>query len=178
MKAWYAFYTKPNCEERAIEALAKRGLAAYALRGSGARKALGELLFPRYLFVYGDLVTADMATETYLPGLGELISFAGKPAIVPSQTIVWMQAWVQGIDSEAFSGDAGAAQCALVAEVRAALQGAGSSAERTEILLRFLRQVNGRDVSQVVPPTVAAAEVHHRRRRTTRGHGRKIHYKD
>lgn len=180
MQAWYAFYAKPNCEAQAVESLVIRGLTAHTLRSRRTPNGPGELVFPRYVFFYGDLVAAGMSVARYLTGLGEIVSFDGQPAIVPAQAVAWMQALVGGFDDATLVGGVRAAERGLPADLQLALRGSVSPEQRAHILLRFLHQAHETKIDQVASQVASpvATAVRERPRRRTRGRGREIHYKD
>jgi hypothetical protein len=169
VKAWYTFYAKPHCETRAMDALAERGLSAYVLRASAAQPAPGELLFPRYLFVYGDLAAAGMTVAHHLVGLGEFIIFDNQPAVVPPGLIAWMQAQVGDFGDLAPDSVTGEIESSWPADWRGVLH--TGPEQRAETLLRLLWRSNRRS-SPASQPVAAAPDLPKRRRRTP-GKGRR-----
>jgi transcription antitermination factor NusG len=86
---WYAAYTRANHERRVAQELAERGVEHFLPQYQSRRKwkdrevELSLPLFPGYVFV-------RMALEKKLrvlqvPGVACLVSFAGKPAVVPAE---------------------------------------------------------------------------------------------
>ncbi len=96
--AWYVIHSKPKQETVARDNLLRQGYVAYCpqitlkRRLRGAWRALTEPLFPRYLFV--QLVEGE---DSFAPirstvGVGNLLRFGNKPAIISSHSIAEMQA--------------------------------------------------------------------------------------
>jgi transcription antitermination factor NusG len=86
---WYAAYTRANHERRVAQELAERSVEHFLPQYQSRRKwkdrevELSLPLFPGYVFV-------RMALEKKLrvlqvPGVACLVSFAGKPAVVPAE---------------------------------------------------------------------------------------------
>jgi transcription termination/antitermination protein NusG len=86
---WYAVYTRANHERRVAQELAERGVEHFLPQYQSRREwkdrevELSLPLFPGYVFV-------RMALESKLrvlqvPGVACLVSFAGKPAVVPAE---------------------------------------------------------------------------------------------
>jgi hypothetical protein len=171
MKAWYVFHAKFRCESRAVEALAARGLTPYTPRLRAGPNGPGTLLFPAYLFVYGDLAAAGMAPPHYLPDLGETVAVDRKPAIVPQQVIAWLRA--QGADSArgAPANDGQAVEDGFLTNLQTTLQETVSPQARADTLLRCLSQASAGET----PGGTATTQRSHRR--STRGRGRRIQYK-
>jgi transcription antitermination factor NusG len=92
---WYAAYTRANHERRVAQELAERGVEHFLPQYQSRRKwkdrevELVLPLFPGYVFV-------RMALERKLrvlqvPGVACLVSFAGKPAVVPAEEFARIQ---------------------------------------------------------------------------------------
>jgi transcription antitermination factor NusG len=92
---WYAAYTRANHERRVAQELAERGVEHFLPQHQSRRKwkdrevELSLPLFPGYVFV-------RMALEHKLgvlqvPGVACLVSFAGKPAVVPAEEFARIQ---------------------------------------------------------------------------------------
>jgi len=183
MEAWYALYTKPNSELRVAHALTSRGFTAFLpLLPSRPPERLLPL-FPAYLFVRCDLATTGISALEWIPGLCRVLSFEGKPAVVPDQAIQMIQDELRrieeegGLPSHPFKpGDEVVVDEGPLAGLRGVFQGPAGPAERVHILLRFLGQANRTQVPvSILRP---ASEEYDRtwRRRGTRGRGRRVHY--
>jgi transcription termination/antitermination protein NusG len=92
---WYAAYTRANHERRVAQELAERDVEHFLPQYQSRRKwkdrevELSLPLFPGYVFV-------RMALERKLrvlqvPGVACLVSFAGKPAVVPTEEFARIQ---------------------------------------------------------------------------------------
>jgi transcription antitermination factor NusG len=185
MEAWYVLYTKPNSEHRVAHALTARGFTAFLplLAARPAERAVP--LFPSYLFVRCDLETTGLSALEYLPGLCRVLSFEGKPAVVPNQAIEMIRAELHRIEEEGGlprhpfkPGDEVIVDRGPLAGLSGVFQGPVGPAERVHILLRFLGQANRAEVP-VSMLRLAGEELERTlRRRGTRGRGRRIHYVD
>jgi transcription antitermination factor NusG len=92
---WYAAYTRANHERRVAQELAERSVEHFLPQYQSRRKwkdrevELALPLFPGYVFV-------RMALERKLrvlqvPGVACLVSFAGKPVVVPAEEFARIQ---------------------------------------------------------------------------------------
>lgn len=183
MEAWYALYTKPHSELRVAHTLTVRGFTSFVplipLR-TGQRVVP---LFPSYLFVHCDTTAISLSTLEWIPGLSRVVSFEGKPAIIPDQAVEMIRAELRRIEEEGGlpdhpfkPGDEIVVREGPLAGLRGVFQGTVGSAERVRILLHFLGQVNRAEVP--VSMLRLASEEYDRswRRRGTRGRGRRIRY--
>ena len=185
MEAWYALYTKPHSEHRVAYALAARGFTAFLPLLAARPTERAVALFPSYLFVHCDLETTGISALEWLPGLCRVLSFEGKPAVVPDQAIEMIRAELRrieeagGLPRHPFKpGDEVIVEKGPLAGLRGVFQGPVGPAERVNILLHFLGQANRAEVP--VGMLRLSGEEHERttRRRGTRGRGRRIHYAD
>lgn len=92
MEHWYALYTKPHKEHHVNSFLESRGFETYLptiqVRRNGKRKT--EPFFSCYLFVRMDPAAAFPSVH-WTPGLRRIVSFGGKPAVVPDHAISLIQ---------------------------------------------------------------------------------------
>jgi transcriptional antiterminator RfaH len=180
MLAWYALHTKPLCEARVNRLLVARGFDVYLpLLPSRPGKRI-QPLFPAYLFVYCDLEQVDVAKLQWVPGLQRIVSFGGRPAVVPGDAIDLMRSNLQQIEAQGglprhgFNpGDPVVIDQGPLSGLRGIFQGPLGPAERVHILIHFLGEVSR---AEVPIGLLRAAPDELPRRRGTRGHGRRIQY--
>jgi len=90
---WYAVYTRPHDETRALEHLLRQGYSAYLpryrTRISHARRQQTVLrpLFPRYLFAGIDLASMRWRPILSTVGVADLVRAGDEPATVPSEIV-------------------------------------------------------------------------------------------
>jgi transcription antitermination factor NusG len=183
MLAWYTLNTKPQSEARVARVLMARGFEIFLPLLPGRSDQRIKPLFPSYLFVNCDLAEVDVANLKWVPGLRQIISFAGQPAVVPDDAIALIRANLRrieeqgGLPTHGFRpGDEVVIDQGPLAGLRGIFQGPLGPAERVHILMHFLGEVNRAEVPIEVlrrAPDPAEAPV---RRRGTRGRGRRIHY--
>jgi transcription antitermination factor NusG len=183
MEAWYALFTKPNSELRVAHTLTVRGFTTFLplLPVRSGRRVVP--LFPAYLFVRCDIAVTGMSALEWIPGLCRVLSFEGKPAIIPDRAIEMICGELSrieaagGLPGHPFKpGDEVIVEEGPLAGLRGVFHGPVGPAERVHILLHFLGQVNRAEVP--VSILRLASEEYDRawRRRGTRGRGRRIHY--
>lgn len=180
VKRWYALNTKPNSELRVARALQTRGVEPFVPLLPAAQGRSARPLFPTYLFVECDLATIDADYLKWIPGLRRILSFDGKPAVVPDSAIALINQELDrieaagGLPSHPFHpGDEVVIDSGPMAGLRGVFQGPVGPAERVHILLRFLGQVNRTEVPvEVLRPAPEPGAA----RRGTRGRGRRINY--
>ena len=83
MKAWYALYTKPNAEAQVARTLAAPGLERVSGAAAVATCGRARPFFPAYFFVRCDLAVVGIENLQWIPGLRRILSFDGRPAVVP-----------------------------------------------------------------------------------------------
>jgi transcriptional antiterminator RfaH len=185
MKAWYALFTKPRSEQRVAHTLSARGFSTF-LPMLAARPGQRVVpLFPAYLFVQCDIMATGISALEWVPGLCRVLSFEGKPAIIPDRAIELIRTELNRIEEEGGlpghpfkPGDEVVVEEGPLAGLCGVFQGPVGPAERVHILLHFLGQVNRAEVP--VSMLRLASEEFDRtwRRRGTRGRGRRIRYAD
>jgi transcriptional antiterminator RfaH len=185
VKAWYALHTKPNSEIRVARTLRTRGIDAFLPLLPGTRDGPARPLFPTYLFVECDLATIGADHLKWIPGLRRILSFDGRPAVVPESAIAMINdglAQIEaagGLPSHPFRpGDEVVIDSGPLVGLRGIFQGPTGPAERVHILLRFLGQVNRTEVSVEVLRPAPEAGAARSARRGTRGRGRRINYRE
>jgi transcriptional antiterminator RfaH len=98
MILWYAVYTQPHCETKAVDHLLRQGYAAYLpryrTRVSHARRRRTVLrpLFPRYLFAGIDRASMRWRPILSTFGVVDVIRAGDEPAAVPSQVVETIRA--------------------------------------------------------------------------------------
>jgi transcription antitermination factor NusG len=89
--AWYALYTRHQCEKVVSQALSAKGFDAFLPqyraihRWKDRRKELLLPLFPNYVFIRGGL--DRMLNILTTPGVHSLVAWAGRPADIPQEEI-------------------------------------------------------------------------------------------
>jgi transcriptional antiterminator RfaH len=93
MIRWYAVYTQPHAETKALEHLLRQGYLAYLPRYrthvSHARRRLTVLrpLFPRYLFAGIDRVSMRWRPILSTIGVADVVRAGDEPSPVPSEIV-------------------------------------------------------------------------------------------
>jgi transcriptional antiterminator RfaH len=185
VEAWYALYTKPNAEARVARGLEMRGFKFFLpLLPPSKPDARPQPLFPSYLFVQCDLSEVIVDQLQFLPGLRHIVEFSGKPAVVPHDAIELMNRELDEIEAaggllkhQFRPGDTVVIDSGPLAGLRGVFQGPLGPAERVRILVRFLGETNRAEVPLEAIRKASDDELP-RRRRGTRGHGRKINYRE
>jgi transcriptional antiterminator RfaH len=185
MLLWYVLNTKPQSEARVARALMTRGFEIFLPLLSSQPTEHLQPLFPSYLFVNCDLEIVSVGSLEWIPGLRRIVTFTGRPAVVPDDAIALIRSQIQtiealgGLPTHNFKpGDTVIIDEGPLAGLRGIFQGPIGPAERVHILIRFLGQANRAEVP--VSALRAAPEEPERvpRPRGTRGHGRRVHYHD
>jgi transcriptional antiterminator RfaH len=95
---WYAIYTKPRQERRAAENLSNQGYHCFLptitvdVVKKNAVVGVQQPLFGRYLFIELSASTSNWMPIRSTKGVSNMVSFANKPARVPSELITALQA--------------------------------------------------------------------------------------
>ena len=90
---WYAVYTQPHAEPKALEHLLRQGYSAYLpryrTRVSHARRRQIVLrpLFPRYLFAAVDRATMPWRPILSTVGVTDVVRTGDEPATVPEEIV-------------------------------------------------------------------------------------------
>lgn len=90
MITWYAAYTQPNAEAKAVEHLARQGYSVYlpryrrSVRHARRRALVLRPLFPRYLFVGLDRLTQRWRPIRSTCGVVGLVASGDEPVPVAS----------------------------------------------------------------------------------------------
>ena len=98
MIRWYAVFTHPHGETRALEHLLRQGYSAYLpryrTRVSHARRRHVVLrpLFPRYLFAGIDRASMRWRPILSTFGVADVVRAGDEPAAVPSQIVATIRA--------------------------------------------------------------------------------------
>ncbi len=181
-EAWYAIYTKPNAEAQVARTLIERGFHTFLPmlppRGEGRARPV----FPTYLFVRCDLSQVIIDNLQWIPGLQYILSFEGRPAVVPDDAIHLIKTAVREIEAAGGltlhrfkPGDRVVIDEGPLAGLRGVFEGPVKPAERVRILIRFLGETNRAEVPVEVLRKASDDELLPRRR-GTRGRGRRIRY--
>ena len=93
MKQWFAVWTKPKQEARAVENLRRQAFDVFCPEVTERRKRGGSLqwstgpMFARYVFIHVDSSVHSIAPIRSTSGCIDLIRVAGRPAKVPEEVI-------------------------------------------------------------------------------------------
>ena len=186
MEAWYALHTKPHSEIKVYQTLAARGFSTYLPMLPPRQNRQSEPLFPAYMFVQCDLEVVGLSRLEWVPGLRQILAFDGRPAIVPDDAIELIRSQLAEIDAHGglpshgfHPGDEVVIDGGPLRGIRGVFQGPVGPAERVQILIRFLGQANRAEVPVELLRALTEDQIAKRdRQRGTRGHGRRIHYRD
>ena len=175
--AWYLIYTKPNAEYQVDHHLAELGLDTYLPTVRSARPRRGhttEPLFPGYLFVRADWTSTPLSLVRWTPGVRRVVSFGGRPAIVPDRVITYIRQRIAVLNAEGGfgpchlrPGDAVRIVEGPLAGLEAVFEKPLSAGERARVFIAFIGQMNRAEV-----PIRSLQKI--KRPRRTRGHGRRI----
>lgn len=186
MNAWYALHTKPNAEAQVARVLMARGFEIFLPLLPARKDDRIRPLFPTYLFVRCDLSVVSVEALRWTPGLRRIVSFGDRPAVVPEAAIQLIREGLRaieeagGLPKHPFKpGDTVVIDSGPLAGLRGIFEGPVGPAERVRILIRFLGETNRAEVPvEMLRRASDDDHIFRRRRRGTRGHGRRIHYKD
>jgi transcriptional antiterminator RfaH len=98
MIGWYAVYTRPHAEARALAHLLDQGYEAYLPRyrtwisHARRRQLVLRPLFPRYLFAGLDRATTRWRPILSTAGISDVVRAGAEPAPVPSGIIAAIRA--------------------------------------------------------------------------------------
>lgn len=93
MIRWYAVYTQPHAETKALEHLLRQGYRAYLPRyrtwvsHARRRHMATRPLFPRYLFAGIDRAAMRWRPILSTFGIADLVRAGDEPAVVPSEVV-------------------------------------------------------------------------------------------
>jgi transcription antitermination factor NusG len=185
MDAWYALHTKPHSELRVHRTLVERGFNAYLPLLAPRKDAHAQPLFPAYLFVYCDLDVIELSDLQWIPGLRRILSFEGRPAVVPEDAIYLIRTKTDEINAQGGlpmhtfkAGDEVVIEQGPLRGLRGIFQGPMKPSERVQILISFLGEANRAEIPVEALRAVSEEESERFRRRTTRGRGRRVRYRE
>jgi len=90
---WYAVYTKPRCEQKAVEGLARRSVEAFLPKIEVIRKReyrsvrQAEPLFPCYIFVRIEVSSEHFYAAKWTPGVRKILGVGDALSHVPDSVI-------------------------------------------------------------------------------------------
>jgi len=177
---WYVVFAKPQKELQIVSLLeAQSDMTVYLPEVYQTYRGKVQLrpLFPRYLFVQMNLDQMALSKVNYTPGVIRVVAFDEQPLPLKDEVIQAIIEEVErlnargGLPAKHFdknevirlkSGPLAGMEAVFVKHLPAR--------NRAVVLLRFLGQENKVEID--------ISEIETKRRRGTRGHGRKIFYKD
>lgn len=185
MVAWYALNTKPHSEARVTRVLTARGFEVFLPLLPTKIGERIQPLFPAYLFVHCDLEQVDIGNLQWVPGLRRIVGFGGRPTVVPDAAIDLVSSNLEQIEAQGGlpthhfkPGDAVVIDQGPLAGLRGIFKGPLGPAERVQILIHFLGEVNRAEVPVQALRPAPEEPLKNTRRRGTRGRGRRIQYGD
>ena len=93
MTDWFAVYTQPHAETRALERLLHQGYEAYLPRyrtwvsHARRRQLVQRPLFPRYLFAGLDRASMRWRPIASTAGISDIVRAGDEPAVVPGAIV-------------------------------------------------------------------------------------------
>ena len=90
-KKWYAVYTKPHCEKKVAELLARKGIENYCPQNkvlkhwSDRKKIIHAPLFPSYVFVR--IFTEELLIIRQTNGVQNFVFWLNKPAVIKDKEL-------------------------------------------------------------------------------------------
>lgn len=97
---WYALYTCPRHEKRVAEQIEQRRISCFlplyrsVRRWKDRRRELELALFPGYVFVR--VALQDKLEVLRLPGVVRLVTFNGRPAVLPAAELESLRLGLEG----------------------------------------------------------------------------------
>lgn len=196
MKRWYVIYTKPKSEHKVALWLSQRGIESYLPElkisaSSSIASVTKEILFPCYIFVKFSLEDESLSSLQWIPGARKIISFDGKPAMIPDDMINEIRKNVELISEAKRKHPKSAIKSGTPVRIiegpfqnmRAIFERATSSRERVQILLDILGSLNRVNIDVDALEIISDKQIscsnpsYKKRPRYTRGHGRRIKVK-
>lgn len=105
MERWHALFTKPRMERRVGRRIAARGIEVYVplLEYHGRTgRTLDRAFFPRYIFARFDWQNEGVSRVQWTPGLSSIVTFDGKPAVLPDDWVHNLRDTLEEIDGDEF----------------------------------------------------------------------------
>jgi len=90
---WYAIYTKPRCEQKAVNGLAQRCIEAFLPKIETVRKRQNrtlrhaEPLFPCYVFARIEINSERLLAAKWTPGVRKVLGIGDRLSHVPDSVI-------------------------------------------------------------------------------------------
>ena len=149
MFRWYALYTKARKEFQVAEILAAKGVETYvpALTVSTRRRGtVQRAFFPRYTFAQIDFATVGTSAVVWTPGLTNVVTFDGRPAVVPDRIVEHLRNRLAEISERGYAATFQPGERVLILEgpfkdFEAVFDKAMSGSDRVRILLEILGRV-------------------------------------
>ncbi len=100
---WYAVHTKPRMEYMVRDLLLNRGISAYlpllaVAHRRSERSRPDRPFLARYLFARMNLARISFSSINWSPGVTRVVSFGGRPAVVPDEAVQWLRHRLAQID--------------------------------------------------------------------------------
>lgn len=153
MQQWHALFTKPRMERHVAETLSARDVDVFLpmLWYHGKRGDwLAKPFFPRYLFALLDWEDSGLRSVQWTPGLTRVVTFDGRPAIMPEEKLAYLRRRLDRLDGDAFlslkPGDRVRVTRGPFADVEAVFAGRLNGEQRVALLMNIL----GRDTRVIV----------------------------
>jgi transcriptional antiterminator RfaH len=160
VQQWHALFTKPRMERHVAETLGARDIDVFVplLWYHGKRGDwLSKPFFPRYVFAHLDWEASGLRSVQWTPGLTKVVTFDGRPAVMPTAKLQYLRERLERIDGDDFlalkPGDRVKVTRGPFADVEAVFDGRLNGDARVAILLDILGRktrviVNAQDVER------------------------------
>lgn len=185
MKEWYVLHTHASAEQFVVEQLEQKDIETFLpemTRKDPSGKPQTIALFPGYLFVHFDYMTANPDHWRWTPGVRRFVTFEEYPIAVPADVITALKQRVAELNSRGKRPQARFARGEQVRltdgpfkEMLALFDGPVAPAEWVHVLLQTMNRsmrlrVASSSLSKVEPENQSGQK----RPRRTRGKGRQI----
>ncbi|HID87282.1 MAG TPA: hypothetical protein EYP55_07870 [Anaerolineae bacterium] len=165
MERWYALFTKPRMEQQVGDLLKSKGVETYVPTVKVARRrrpAVERAFFPRYMFARLDLEAVGLSAIRWTPGVTCIVSFGGRPAVVPDEVVELIKRRLAEIKEEGYgarfrTGDRVRIREGPLRDLEGIFDRALSGEDRVRVLIDLLGrltacEVEARNLEKVISP--------------------------
>jgi len=164
MKKWYALYTKPRHEFKALEQLNGINIETYlptitiVRLWSDRKKKITEPLFKSYIFIYANEVERNNAVTR--DAVLKTIFFDGKPAVIPEREIEDLKRLLESPEKiEVFNGIVRGAIVKIESGPFEGIEGIVNSISKDESSLSISIEMLNRTVSVTIPSNTKVKKI-------------------